>query len=79
MHWNASFFKNSMNAICLTRADNDEIVYIRKNFMRKTGMLHKENFNVKNNLHHVIREIFGIEGSFVEKAKDALKLRGIKT
>jgi len=45
-HWQASFHRNSMHALCLTRATNDELIYIRQDFMRITNLEGKRNVSI---------------------------------
>lgn len=72
-HWQASFQRNSMHGLCLTRVQKDELVFILKDFMRITSYTGKRNVNLKHNLHHTIDEIFGIAPEYVEQALAALR------
>lgn len=71
-HWQASFTRNSMHGLCLTRVRGDTLIYIHNGFMRETSWQGKRNFNVKQNLHATIKDIFSIPAEFVEQAKAAL-------
>jgi len=72
-HWQASFTKSSMHGICLTKLQQDGMIYIHKNFMRETTFSSKQNFNIKQNYHQTINEIFGINAQLVEQAIVALQ------
>jgi hypothetical protein len=71
-HWQASFQRNSMHGLCLTRAQDDELIFILKDFMRITSVAGKRNVNLKRNLHQTIHEVFGIMPAYVEQALSAL-------
>ncbi|MDW7682061.1 MAG: arylamine N-acetyltransferase [bacterium] len=72
-HWQASFTKPSMHGICLTKIETDGLIYIHKKFMRRTSHSSKINFNIKNNYHQTIHDIFGIPQELIEKAGYALQ------
>ncbi len=72
-HWQASFQRNSMHGLCLTRVHEDELIFILKDFMRITSPAGKRNLNLKRNLHHAINEVFGIAPEYVEQALAALQ------
>ena len=72
-HWQASFQRNSMHALCLTRGREDELIFILKDFMRITSLAGKRNVNLKHHLHHTIHAIFGIAPEYVEQALAALR------
>lgn len=71
-HWQASFHRNSMNAICLTRIADEELIYIRKDFMRITNFDGKRNVSIKGKYHATIQQVFGIAPEYVEQALAAL-------
>jgi arylamine N-acetyltransferase len=72
-HWQASFHRNSMNGLCLTRVHADEMIYVRNDFMRLTSFSGKRNVKLKKNLHAAIAEAFGIDPEYVEQALAALR------
>ena len=72
-HWFASFGRNSMNRIYLTKIVNNGLIYVRNNFMRKTTFEGKQNFNIKKNCPAAINEVFGIDKQLIEQAQAALK------
>ncbi len=72
-HWLASFGRNAMNGICLTRVLQDGVLFVNRGFMRETTFHGKRNINVKRNYHAAIREHFGIDEQLVEQAQNALK------
>ena len=72
-HWQASFGRNSMHGLCLTRVRGDGLIYIHNGFMRESSWQGKRNFNVKHNLHATIEDIFCIPADFVEQARVALQ------
>jgi arylamine N-acetyltransferase len=72
-HWQASFQRNSMHGLCLTRVHEDELIFILKDFMRITSFTGKRNANLKRNLHRTINEVFGIAPEYVEQALQALR------
>jgi len=71
-HWHASFTKNSMHGICLTKVKDQGLIYVHKTFMRETTFEGKRNFNIKKNYHQTIREVFGIGAEMVEHALSAI-------
>jgi len=72
-HWQASFHRNSMHALCLTRATAEESIYIRKDFMRITNLEGKRNVSIKGKYHERIQQAFGIAPEYVEQALSALR------
>ena len=72
-HWQASFHRNSMNALCLTRATGEELIYIRKDFMRLTNLAGKRNISIKDKYHETIQQAFGIAPEYVDQALSALR------
>lgn len=72
-HWQASFHRNSMNALCLTRVTDEELIYIRKDFMRITNLAGKRNVSIKDKYHSTIQQTFGIAPEYVERALSALR------
>jgi arylamine N-acetyltransferase len=72
-YWQASFQRNSMHALCLTRANDDELIFIRKDFMRVTTLEGKRKVPIKRNYHATIRRLFGIAPEYVEQALAALR------
>ncbi len=74
-HWFASFGRNSMHGICLSKVLKNGLLYINRGFMRETTFDGKKNFNIKKNFHSVIHENFGIEEQLVEQAMVALQNR----
>jgi arylamine N-acetyltransferase len=72
-HWQASFYRNSMHGLCLTRATEQELIFIHKDFMRVTSLEGKRNVPIKRNYHETIRQLFGIAPEYVEQAMAALQ------
>lgn len=72
-HWQASFHRNSMHGLCLTRATEDELIFIHKDFMRITSLEGKRNVPIKRNYHETIQQLFGIAPEYVEHALAALR------
>ena len=72
-HWLGSFRWNSMHGLCLTKVEQDRLIYIHKFFMRETDFTHKKNHNIKNNYHQTIQDVFGIQTEIVEEALAALE------
>jgi len=72
-YWQASFHRNSMNVLCLTRATDDELIYMRKDFMRIANLDGKRNVSIKGKYHETIQQMFGIAPEYVEQALSALR------
>lgn len=72
-YWLESFKWNSMHGLCLTKVEKNRMVYIHKTFMRETDFQNKKNYNIKQNYHHTIHEVFGIDPQYIEEALSALK------
>ncbi len=73
-HWLASFKGNSMHRLYLTKRIDEELFFICGNFMRKTTFDGKQNFNIKNNFHEAINDVFGIDKELSEQAMTTLKM-----
>ncbi|TDI84163.1 MAG: hypothetical protein E2O78_06865 [Caldithrix sp.] len=71
-HWLASFRRNSMHGICLTKVLGNGVLFVNRNFMRETTFTSKRNFNIKRSYHRTIHERFGIDKQIVEQAQVAL-------
>ncbi len=71
--WQASFHWNGMHGLVLTRTERGRMVYVHKTFMRETTFGEKKNFNIKNDYHRRIHEVFGIDEERVEQALAALE------
>lgn len=71
-HWRASFGRNSMHGICLTKILDGGILFVNRGFMREATFGAKKNFNIKRNYHAAIHERFGIDAELVEQAEAAL-------
>lgn len=72
-HWQASFTKPSMHGLCLTKIQPDGYIFIHKNFMRETTFTSKKNFDIRQNYHQTIQQIFGIDKQLIEQARAALE------
>ena len=72
-HWLSSFYWQSMHGICLTKFEEDKMIYIHQTFMRETDSWGKRNFNIKHSMHATIQRIFGIDPEWVEEALAALE------
>ncbi len=72
-HWQASFHRNSMHGLCLTRVHADELIFVRKDFMRITSLHGKRNVNLKKNYHAAVAEAFGLAPEYIAQAEAALR------
>ncbi len=72
-HWLASFRWNSMHRIYLTKTVDEGLFFVCGNFMRKTTFDGKQNFNIRNNFHETINDVFGIDKELSEQAMTTLK------
>ncbi|MDZ7343227.1 MAG: arylamine N-acetyltransferase [candidate division KSB1 bacterium] len=72
-HWQASFYRNSMHGLCLTRAAAQELIFIHKDFMRITSLQGKRNVPIKRCYHATIHQLFGIPPAYVDQALAALQ------
>lgn len=72
-HWQDSFQRNSMHGLCLTRATAEELIFIRKDFMRVTTLDGKRNIPIAQDYHATIQQLFGIAPEYVEQAQAALR------
>ena len=73
-HWLASFKWNSMHRLYLSKTIDEGIFFVCGNFMRKTTFDGKQNFNIKNNFHEAIHDVFGIDKELSEQAMTTLKI-----
>jgi hypothetical protein len=72
-HWQASFYRNSMHGLCLTRIATEELIFIHKDFMRITSLEGKRNVPIKRNYHATISRLFGIPPAYIDEALAALR------
>ena len=70
--WLSSFQWNSMNAICIATVRENKMIYIHKDFMRKTNYNEKKNYNLKNNYLQTISHLLEIDHLKIEEALEAL-------
>ncbi len=73
-HWLSSFKWNSMHRLYLTKTIEEGLIFVCGNFMRKTTFEGKQNFNIKNNFHEAIQDIFGIDKELSEQAMIRLSM-----
>ena len=73
-YWLASFRRNSMHGICLTKVLPDGLLFVNREFMRATTFDSKQNYKIRRNYHAAIFEHFGIGKELVEQAQAALAL-----
>ena len=71
-HWQASFYQGTMHGICLTRVQNDGLVYLHNNFLQITTVEGKQKKRLKGNYQLVIQDIFGIPSELIEEAQKAV-------
>lgn len=71
-YWLSSFQWNSMNAICIATVIENQMVYIHKNYMRKTTYEGKKNFNLKKDYLGTISGLLKINPQIIEEALEAL-------
>lgn len=73
-HWLASFRRNSMHGLCLTKVMKNGVLFVNRTSMRETTFSEKHNFNLKKNYHQTLEARFGIKRQIVEQGQDALRL-----
>ena len=71
-HWQASFHRNGMHGLCLTRSVGEDLIFVHKNFMRISSSEGKRNFNLRQNFHATVQRIFGIAPDYIDRAQAAL-------
>ncbi len=74
-YWMESFYKPSLNQICLYRASPQGHLYLRKNHLRVTTFRGQRKENVRQNLHRTVKTYFGISPHWVEEAASILAER----
>ncbi len=72
-HWSDSFFKPTMNGICLTRIQDQEMVYVHNDFTKISGHTEVRRIRDRNQTEHIIQDIFRISMELVEEARYLLK------
>jgi len=72
--WSDSFNWKTMKGICLNKIEKKTRIYIHNHFMREENFSGKKNYKIKNNLHIVVNERFGIDKHFVEEALTNVEL-----
>jgi len=76
--WTESFFKPTLYGICLTKIDEQGMVYVHNNYTKLTNKTLSKRINDRNATEQIIREQFGIPMRFVEEARLSLeKIRKI--
>jgi len=71
-HWIGSFSKPTMNGVCLTRTENDEMIYIHNDFVKITRPEQIQRAKSFDTTEKLIVQKFGIPLEFVEEARSAL-------
>lgn len=72
-HWDASFGYNMMNALLISRADEDGRLYFRKNRFSRINKSGKKNENVTGLEEEFAAQVFGMDKTLVRKALNILK------
>ncbi len=71
-HWQDSFYQGTMHGICLTKVQEDGMVYMHNDFLQITSIEGKQKRKVKENYYGVIKDIFGFAPKIVEQAQEAM-------
>lgn len=71
-HWIGSFSKPTMNGICLTRTENEEMIYIHNDFVKITRPERIQRAKSFDTTEKLIVQKFGIPLKFIEEARSAL-------
>jgi N-hydroxyarylamine O-acetyltransferase len=67
-HWLDSFYWPGMHGICLTKVQNNGLVYVHNDFLQISTVDGKQKMRLKKNLHATIQDMFGISAELVEQA-----------
>ena len=73
-HWGESFYKPSMHGIVLTKASQEEMIYIHNDFMKITSAEKVQRAKSRDTIEKAIAEEFGISLDILEEARMALKV-----
>ncbi|MBC8385282.1 MAG: arylamine N-acetyltransferase [Candidatus Cloacimonetes bacterium] len=68
-YWQASFFKGTMDGICLNQIKDDKMMYVHNDYFRITSLKVKEKSKIKDNYISSIHDIYGITPELIEQAK----------
>ncbi len=75
MHWIGSFQWNGMNAICLSQATRDSLLYFRQDYFRQTNAATKRSWKIKQDREKIIQQNFGVAPEIVEAAQAVIDER----
>jgi len=71
-HWIGSFSKPTMSGVCLTRTENEEMIYIHNDFVKITRPERVQRAKSFDTTEKLIVQKFGIPLKFIEEARSAL-------
>lgn len=69
--WLDSFYLPAMRGICLTRVNQDGMIYVHNNYIQVQNIYGKQKGKIED-LHQVILKSFGIPSEWVERAQAAI-------
>ncbi|MBD3274229.1 MAG: hypothetical protein GF372_02905 [Candidatus Marinimicrobia bacterium] len=73
-HWKESFYKPSMHGIVLTKASQEEMIYIHNDFMKITSAEKVTRDKSRDTIEKTIAQEFGISLEILEEARMALEV-----
>jgi|GEM_PF-243974 len=73
-HWAESFYKPTMHGICLTRVQENSMIYVHNDYTKITGHSGSQKQTSRDVAEKVIRHRFGISLELVEEARAALEV-----
>jgi arylamine N-acetyltransferase len=71
-YWLDSFYRRTMHGVCLTRVDNDQMIYLHNDYLQISTIQGKYKERIKAGLALRIKELFGIDPRWVEQALEKL-------
>ncbi|HHE37213.1 MAG TPA: hypothetical protein ENL20_01400 [Candidatus Cloacimonetes bacterium] len=71
-YWEASFFKGTMNGICLNQIQDGKMMYVHNDYFRITSLKGKEKKKISENYISSINKIYGITPELIEQAQSLL-------
>ena len=71
-HWQASFYQGTMHGICMTRVQDDGMIYLHNDYLQVTSIEGKIKKKLKENYLDTVQDLFGISPQWVEEALSAI-------
>jgi len=71
-HWLSSFYHATMHGICLTRVQDQHLIYLHNDYLQIAGLEGKISRHLGPHYEQLVTQMFGIDSEWVERAREAL-------